>query len=114
MVGLCQENILASNTLYSIWSKDEKYDLRFILACLNSNIMKKYWTAKYSDNKALFPKIKGFQLKELPIPVVSLAEQKPVNVLVDELIERKFDGEDTSDIENEIESILKTLYGVVE
>lgn len=114
VVGLCQENILASNTLYSIWSKDEKYDLRFILACLNSNIMKKYWTAKYSDNKALFPKIKGFQLKELPIPVVSLAEQKTVNVLVDELIERKFDGEDTSDIENEIESILKTLYGVVE
>ena len=114
VVGLCKENILASNTLYSIWSKDEKYDLRFILACLNSNIMKKYWTAKYSDNKALFPKIKGFQLKELPIPVVSLAEQKPVNVLVDELIERKFDGEDTSDIENEIESTLKTLYGVVE
>lgn len=113
VVGLCEKNILASNTLYSVWPKDDKYELKYILACLNSEIIRSYWSAKYSDNKALFPKIKGFQLKELPIPKVSISQQREVVELVDKILERKqIDSEvDISEIENEINNHLRNHYG---
>lgn len=113
VVGLCEKNILASNTLYSVWPKDDKYELKYILACLNSEIIRSYWLAKYSDNKALFPKIKGFQLKELPIPKVSISQQREVVELVDKILERKqIDSEvDISEIENEINNHLRNHYG---
>lgn len=113
VVGLCEKNILASNTLYSVWPKDDKYELKYILACLNSEIIRSYWLAKYSDNKALFPKIKGFQLKELPIPKVSISQQREVVELVDKILERKqIDSEvGISEIENEINNHLRNHYG---
>ena len=113
VVGLCEKNILASNTLYSVWPKDDKYELKYILACLNSEIIRSYWLAKYSDNKALFPKIKGFQLKELPIPKVSISQQREVVELVDKILERKqIDSEvGIYEIENEINNHLRNHYG---
>lgn len=116
VVGLCKENILGSNTLYSIWQNDagSEYDLRFILACLNSEYIKNYWRAKYSDNKATFPKIKGFQLKELPIPIASLDDQAPVIELVNQVIRARQVDEnaDIDEMQNRIDSILNRMYGI--
>jgi hypothetical protein len=67
VVGLCKENILSSNTMYSIYDISHNYDIKYILAILNSTLIKRYWISKYSDSKQLFPKIKGYQIKELPI-----------------------------------------------
>jgi len=77
VVGLCKENILASNTLYSIYPKNENYHLNYLLVLLNSKLLKSYWLSKYSDGKLLFPKIKGYQIKELPIKEISLHAQQP-------------------------------------
>jgi adenine-specific DNA-methyltransferase len=112
VVGLCKKNILASNTLYSVWPKDEKYDLKFILACLNSDFIKNYWKAKYSDNKALFPKIKGFQLKELPLPRVPRQQQETVIKMVEKILEIKENDEtiDTSEIEVLINAMVNEMY----
>ena len=46
-------------------SKDDKYELLFLLACLNSTFIKNYWKSKYSDTKALFQRLR-FSAKELP------------------------------------------------
>lgn len=112
VVGLCKKNILGSNTLYSIYQSDNSYDLKFLLGCLNSSFMKKYWKASYSDNKALFPKIKGFQLKELPIPIASPELQKPIIELVDKiLIAKQTDTDaDTGEMENQINKLVYELY----
>ena len=82
VVGLCEKNILSSNTMYSIYDISNQFDILYLLAILNSNLMKRYWLSKYSDSKQLFPKIKGYQLKELPIyitdnqqPIINLAKQ---------------------------------------
>lgn len=77
IVGMSKKNILASNTLYSIYPKNDEYNLRYILCVLNSSLIKKYWLSKYSDSKQLFPKIKGYQLKELPIKQIPLSAQQP-------------------------------------
>ena len=112
VVGLCEKDILASNTLYSVYQKDDSYDLRFLLACLSSSFIKEYWKAKYSDNKATFPKIKGFQLKELPIPIATQEMQMPVINIVNRIVEAKSKDEstDTSELERSIDLILNKLY----
>lgn len=114
VVGLCEKDILASNTLYSVYQSDEAYDLRYLLACLNSSAIQNYWKAKYSDNKALFPKIKGFQLKELPIPIATKEKQEEIIKIVDEIIIAKQNDyeEDTSKLEREVDELVGRLYQV--
>ena len=86
IVGMCKKNILASNTLYSIFPKTTEYHLNYILCLLNSSMIKKYWISKYSDSKQLFPKIKGYQLRELPIKEISLEQQQPFITLADKML----------------------------
>ncbi|WP_281777590.1 Eco57I restriction-modification methylase domain-containing protein [Croceibacter atlanticus] len=57
------------NTMYSIVINKENINYSYLLAILNSRLIKSYFLSKYSDGKQLFPKIKGFQLKELPIKI---------------------------------------------
>lgn len=86
IVGMSKGKILASNTLYSIYPKSNKYNLLYILCILNSSVIKKYWLSKHSDSKLLFPKIKGYQLKELPIKQISLEAQQPFVDLADRML----------------------------
>lgn len=110
IVGLCEKNILGSNTLYSIYPINDNYNLKFLLACLNSSFIKQYWKAKYSDNKALFPKIKGFQLKELPIPIAEPEIQSLIAELVSEIIELWELGKESQQTEKKLDEILNELY----
>ena len=77
IIGLCEPNIVTSNTLYNLYMKNENYSIKYILTVLNSRMIKKYWLSNYSDSKQLFPKIKGYQLKQLPIPILAIVEQQP-------------------------------------
>ena len=83
IVGLCQKDIVTSNTMYNLYLKNEDDNLKFILAILNSNLIKAYWNFKYSDGKQLFPKIKGFQLKSLPIYVGEKHQQNLISEKVE-------------------------------
>ena len=77
IIGICEPNIVTSNTLYNLYMKNENYSLKYVLTILNSRLIKKYWLSNYSDSKQLFPKIKGYQLKQLPIKVLSKESQLP-------------------------------------
>jgi type I restriction-modification system DNA methylase subunit len=55
------------NTMYSIVVENHNYNYNYLLAILCSKLIKSFWMSNYSDNKDLFPKIKGYQLKNLPI-----------------------------------------------
>ena len=77
IVGFCSSGILTSNTIYNLYLTDKSYSLKYVFAILNSSLIKSFWMSKYNDNKDLFPKIKGYQLKQLPIKVLSLSDQQP-------------------------------------
>jgi hypothetical protein len=64
------------NTMYSIVIESEIFDYPYLLAILNSNLIKKYFLSKFADGKQLFPKIKGFQIKSLPIITADTENQK--------------------------------------
>ena len=112
--GFCNGGILGSNTLYNLNLTDKQYSLNYVYAILNSNVVKYYWTCKNSDNKALFPKIKGFQLKEIPIPIATSAQQKPIINLVNYILaaKKKNPTADTSKLEDEIDDLIYKLYGL--
>ena len=77
IIGYCGANILTSNTIYNIFSTTDEFDLKYLFTLLNSKLLKKYWEYKYNDNKNLFPKIKGYQLDDLPLVNISLEKQQP-------------------------------------
>lgn len=77
IIGICEPNIVTSNTLYNLYLTNENYSLKYVLTILNSRLIKKYWLSNYSDSKQLFPKIKGYQLKQLPIKVLDKEKQQP-------------------------------------
>lgn len=72
------------NTMYSIVVNNEKYNQLYILAIINSSVIKKWWLSKYADNKELFPKVKGGHLKTIPIP--ECADQQPFIDLADKML----------------------------
>ncbi len=77
IIGICEPNIVTSNTLYNLYMTDDNYSLKYVLAIFNSRLIKKYWLSNYSDSKQLFPKIKGYQLKQLPVKVLEKELQIP-------------------------------------
>ncbi|KAA6329877.1 Type IIS restriction enzyme Eco57I [termite gut metagenome] len=75
------------NTMYSIVLKDtEKISYKYLLAILCSSMIKEWWLSMFSDNKDLFPKIKGNQLKEIPIKTLSIEEQQPFIDLANQML----------------------------
>ncbi|MGP1521629.1 MAG: Eco57I restriction-modification methylase domain-containing protein [Treponema sp.] len=127
VVGLSKAGVLASNTLYSLWPKTGDFSLCYILSILNSRLIKHLWKTSYSDNKELFPKIKGYQLKDLPIKSISLEEQEPFIQLSKEMIEahkelektkfeedKKFLKQRIDILDSQINSIVYKLYNLNE
>lgn len=108
VVGLCDGGILGSNTLYNLNLINPSYRLKFVYGVLNSNVIKYYWKVKNSDNKALFPKIKGYQLKDIPIAQASVQNQLRVEKLVDALIKNNNNEKALTDLND----LIYHLYGL--
>ena len=71
--------------------QENNYDFSFFTYyftpyVLSSLLIKKWWLSNYSDNKDLFPKIKGGHLKTIPIPDVHLDAQQPFIALADTML----------------------------
>ncbi|MGP1414518.1 MAG: Eco57I restriction-modification methylase domain-containing protein [Treponema sp.] len=127
IVGLSKAKVLASNTLYSLWSKTADFSLNYILCILNSRLIKHLWKTTYYDNKALFPKIKGYQLKDLPIKHIPLEEQDPLIQLSKQMLEahkeleqakfkedKKFLKQRIDILDSQINALVYELYGLTE
>ena len=96
-VGFCQSGILTSNTIYNLYLTDESFGLKFVLAVLSSGFIKEFWLENFSDNKQLFPKIKGYQLQQLPIPKATPEQQTQIAELVDRIMELKKESQKLTD-----------------
>ncbi len=59
----------ADQTLYVLLPKSADVPLSFVLALLSSRLMGFFFGATMADRKETFPKIKGSQIKQLPIRV---------------------------------------------
>ena len=86
--------------------------LKYLNALLNSKPVT-YFFSKFYAGGGLgtegFRYKKAFLIK-LPIPKISLEEQKPFIYLVDKIIERKKFGENTQELEDQIDQMVYKLY----
>ncbi len=103
---------LCNDTINLIYKLDNSYSFNYILGLLNSKAVR-FW------HKKVFPEglhIKIYQLKEIPIPVVSAAHQKPIIDIVNKIIETKQDNPcaDTSVLEKEIDRMVYKLYNLTD
>ena len=103
---------LCNDTINLIYKLDNSYSFNYILGLLNSKAVR-FW------HKKVFPEglhIKIYQLKEIPIPVVSAAHQKPIIDIVNKIIETKQDNPcaDTSALEWEIDRLVYKLYNLTD
>lgn len=96
IIGYCGANILTSNTIYNIFSTTDEFDLKYLFTLLNSKLLKKYWEYKYNDNKNLFPKIKGYQLDDLPLVNIPLEKQQPFIEKADKMLSLNRELQDLS------------------
>jgi hypothetical protein len=66
-----------NKNLYGI-KIDSQYNVKFILALLNSNLMNFYYKNKFSMKKIdIFPEIQTYLYNQLPIPQIPLTDQQP-------------------------------------
>ncbi|MBR3783779.1 MAG: N-6 DNA methylase [Bacteroidales bacterium] len=101
---------LCNDTINLIFAIDDKFKFEYVLGLLNSKPVR-FW------HKKIFPEglhIKIYQLKEIPIPVVSFERQDTVVELVNQILLKKKSNPnaDTSSLEYEIDKLVYQLYNL--
>lgn len=101
---------LCNDTINLIFSIDNKFKFEYILGLLNSKPVR-FW------HKKIFPEglhIKIYQLKEIPIPVVSFEKQDTIVDFVKQilLMNKSNPNADTSSLEREIDKLVYQLYNL--
>ena len=89
------------------------YEIKFVLALLNSKLLDFYYKKKFSTKKEeVFPEIQTYLYEQLPLPMVNQEQQEKVIRIVDTILQLKSDNNnaDTSSLENEINVIVYDLY----
>jgi len=110
---LCPPHIYTMNTIYNIYLKNDKIDIKYLLGIINSKVMHYYWKVRFSDSKKTFPKIKKRPLESLPIAIPNIDIQANLISLVCEIIEAKTsENRDTYALESEIDLLVYHLYGL--
>jgi hypothetical protein len=74
------------NTIYNLTSLKNGLSYRYLLALINSKLLRFYWKVNFSDSKLLFPKVKKVFLDQLPIRLVHESQQQPLIKLVEKML----------------------------
>ena len=90
----------------------KKFDYKFLLAVLNSQFTNWYFLSFLAEGLHFYPN----DAKQLPIPKISSAEQRPFICLVDNILAAKTDNPkaDTSADEARIDRLIYKLYGLTD
>jgi type I restriction-modification system DNA methylase subunit len=83
---LIQDGFVMRNNTHIILKTDERYDLRYILAVLNSKLLNFiYWTINPEKGEAL-AEVKAFHLGMLPVYTLEQKKQAPFATLADKML----------------------------
>lgn len=104
---LCPSGVYTLNTIYNIYLLNDRISIKYLLALINSKVLRYYWIEKFSDSKETFPKIKKRPLEALPIVEASCNTQQRIASIVDSIINSK-----NKKYESEIDTIVYRLYNL--
>lgn len=105
------EGYLCTNTLRIGNLIDNNFDLKYILACLNSSLIN-FLFLKFFLNKDIY----SYQLQLIPIVNISMESQKKFIDKVDVILSTKQENPkaDTTALEKEVDQMVYGLYGLTE
>lgn len=107
-----EQGMYLTNSAYFLTSKET--DLKYLLAMLNSKLIDFYFsqlTAKIAGGRKRYTKQ---YVEQIPIPQLPTSEQAPLVALVEQILAKKKQGQDTSELEREIDERVFELYGLSE
>jgi type I restriction-modification system DNA methylase subunit len=112
--AICPDGILTLNTIYNLFLNDASFDLRYILALINSRVIHFYWLQRFYDNKETFPKIKKQPLHSIPIKKCTTEVLRKITEYVDKIVAAKQidTTADTSALESDIDQCVYAVYGL--
>ena len=107
-------NYYYSNTLHGTSITDKSYDIKYILALLNSKVLNYYYKATTSEGGKVFAQIKIEILRQLPIK--KSTNQNKIIKKVNEIYIAKAANPkaDTSPLEKQIDELVYKLYELTE
>jgi len=85
---------------------------KYILAVLNSKLADWYIRQLGVTRNGGYFEYKPMFVEQLPIPQISKDEEGAFVSIVDRILEKKKDGEDTQNLEGEIDKLVYQLYGL--
>jgi len=104
-----KKNYLSSGGFFLV---SEKINLKYILALLNSNLMKFLVTQIGVMTAGGAYTLKKATIEEFPIVEISEKQQKPFIDLVDKIIAQKQLAKDTTKLEKQIDELVYKLYEI--
>lgn len=114
-VGFTHKKMVFKKDINPFIPIENNYSAKFLLAILAS----KYISYLYVNSSTIatkddFRQTTLFELRSLPIPKISSNEQQPFINLVDKILEAKQQGDNTIDLEKQIDELVYDLYGITE
>ena len=99
----------------SIIEKEKNYDLKYVLAILNSNFAFYWYQGNCKKRGAGFDVGVG-KIRDFPIAKIPREQQEPLIVRVDKILDAKHTNPDSdvSVLENEIDKLVYELYNLTE
>lgn len=111
--GYTEDELYFTQIGFGVISKKKNTsEIKFILAMLNSELIKFYHANRCLDKeKEIFQKILIANTKQFPIPkILSSRLENQIEKLVDEILKRKKAKQDTTALEKEIDVLVYKLY----
>ena len=106
---LDNQQYYTDQSIYNLYPKKEKLiNLSFFTALLNSKLLDFYFNKKMITNADVFPYIKGIHLKKLPVKLPE--EQSHFAIIVNQILEEKKLGDNTSEREHQVNVMIYHLY----
>ena len=114
VVAYIKDDYVIDQSLYIGKPLNEFVSIKHVLGCLNSTLVYWYFKNLYNEFDTLFPQIKTNEFKSLPILNCSESEKQPFTDLVNQILSKKEKGEDTTEIEAQIDQLVYKLYELTE
>jgi len=99
------KGIYYEQTIHSCHILKEKYKTKFVLAILNSNLIKFYYRNTNSQGGDIFPQVRISSVEKLPIKIIDLDKQKSFEIVVDYILFLK-----TQEFDNSYDQLIPTYF----
>ena len=102
-----------TGNIFTVINQDKEL-LKYLLAIINSSLIRYYWQIMFSDFKSTFPQVTIFSLSQIPIANFQTELKESIIKIVNQILTAKKSTptSDTSALEKDVDLLVYELYGL--